>query len=78
MPTIFIFFGFRFSFFFNDRKSVHVHVTKGNAAAKFNVLPEVVLVKNSGFKKAELKMIESIIEENKEIIIERWNEWFKN
>jgi hypothetical protein len=37
----------------------------------------VELIENFGFKKNELKMIESILEENKDIIIARWNEYFK-
>ncbi|MDR0792535.1 MAG: DUF4160 domain-containing protein [Chitinophagaceae bacterium] len=49
---------------------------KGKANAKFNVLPNILLVKNNGFKSSELKMIESIIEENKDIIIDRWKDFF--
>lgn len=77
MPTIFIFLGFRFSFFSNEHEPIHVHITKGNASAKYNVLPEISLVNSKGLKKQELKIIEAIIEENKEVIIERWNEYFK-
>jgi hypothetical protein len=76
MPTVFIFLGFKFSFFSNDHEPIHIHVSRGGATAKFNLLPEVLLTKNSGFKNSELKMIESILEENKEIIIERWKEFF--
>jgi hypothetical protein len=76
MPTIFIFLGFKFSFFSNDHEPIHIHVTKGGSHAKFNILPDVKLDKNDGFKKSELKMIEALIEENKEIIIERWNNFF--
>lgn len=32
---------------------------------------------NRGLKPAELKLAESIVEENKEIITARWNEYFK-
>jgi hypothetical protein len=77
MPTIFIFLGFKFSFFSNDHEPVHVHIKKGNANAKFNILPNILLIKNNGFKSSELKMIESIIEENKDIIVERWKDFFK-
>ena len=35
------------------------------------------LVENYGFKTNELRMIESILEENKDIIKERWDEYFK-
>ncbi len=75
MPTLFIIFGFRFFFWSNEHHPIHVHVSKGDAEAKYNV-ETVNLVENFGFKKNELRMIESLIEENKEIIIERWNEHF--
>lgn len=45
--------------------------------AKFNVYPEVVLVSNHGLKPSELKLVEAIIEENQEIIIEGWKNYFK-
>ncbi len=76
MPTLFILLGFRFFFWSNDHEPVHVHISKGDAEAKYNV-HDLELVENFGFKKSELKMIESIIEENQDIIIERWNEFFK-
>lgn len=77
MPTLFILFGFRFFFWSNDHEPIHVHISKGDSEAKFNVL-DLELVENFGFKRNELRMIESIIEENREIIIARWNEWFGN
>ena len=77
MPTLFIIFGYRFFFWSNDHEPIHIHVSKGDSEAKFQVL-EVELIENHGFKKNELKMIESVIEENKDIIIERWNNYFKN
>lgn len=76
MPTLFIIFGFRFYFWSNEHGPVHVHISKGDAEAKYDVAT-VELVENYGFKKNELKMIESIIEENQKIIIERWNDYFK-
>ena len=77
MPTLFIIFGYRFFFWSNDHEPIHIHVSKGDSEAKFQVL-EVEVIENHGFKKNELKMIESVIEENKDIIIERWNNYFKN
>lgn len=38
----------------------------------------VALVENNGFKPSELKMIESIIEDNEEVIAEHWNKYFNN
>ncbi len=76
MPTLFIIFGFRFFFWSNDHEPIHVHISKGNSEAKYNV-ETLELVENFGFKKNELRMIESIIDENQSIIIERWVEFFK-
>lgn len=75
MPTIFILFGFQFMFYSNEHLPIHVHVKKGGALAKFNIDP-VELVENHGMKPAELKLIESIIEENVEVIAEHWNNHF--
>ena len=76
MPTLFNLFGFRFMFYSNDHEPVYVHVIKDNYEAKFSVDP-VQLVENNGLKASELRLAESVIEENKEIIINRWNEYFK-
>lgn len=78
MPTLFIVFGFRFLFYSNDHEPIHVHVIKGNAEARFQVQPEVTLLDNKGLKSAELKLAESLVEENKEMIIERWKAFFAN
>lgn len=75
MPTIFIFFGFRFMFYANDHEPIHIHVVKGKTKAKFTLFP-VQLIENIGLKPAELKMIEAVIEENKEVIAEHWNKFF--
>lgn len=39
MPTVFIFFGFRFLFYSNDHDPVHVHIVKDDQEAKYNVNP---------------------------------------
>ena len=64
-------------FYSNDHEPIHVHVVKGGAEARFPVQPEVALLDNKGLKPAELKLAEAIIEENREIITARWNEFFK-
>jgi len=65
-------------FYSNDHEPVHVHVIKDpKHEAKFCVEPEVQLIENNGLKASELRLAESVIEENKEIIINRWNEYFK-
>lgn len=75
MPTVFIVFGFIFKFYSNDHTPIHIHVLKGDAHAKFLICPPT-LIENHGFKPSELKLIESVIEENKEVIAEHWNLFF--
>ena len=53
-----------------------MHVIKDEHEAKFGVDP-VQLVENNGLKASEQRLAESVIEENKEIIINRWNEYCK-
>ena len=62
-------------FYSNDHDPIHVHVLKDGCEAKYNVSP-IELVFNHGFKKQEIALIESIIEENTEVIIERWKVFF--
>lgn len=76
MPTLFTVFGFRFLFYSNDHEPIHVHVIKGSSEARFQVQPEVMLLDDKGLKPAELKLAESLVEENKEMIIERWKVFF--
>ena len=76
MPTRFILFGFRFMFYSNDHAPIHVHILKDGHEAKYNVDP-VELVFNHGFKKHYILLIESVLEENWEIVIDRWKNYFK-
>lgn len=78
MPTLFTIFWFHFLFYSNDHEPIHVHVVKDGHEARFQVDPEVILLDNKGLKVSELRMAESVIEENKEVIVERWKEYFKN
>ena len=76
MPTIFIVFGFIFKFYSDDHDPVHIHVEKDGHEAKYNLEPAVTQVFNHGFKKHEISLIEGVIEENVEVIKERWFEHF--
>lgn len=77
MPTVFIFYGFRFLFYSNDHSPIHIHVVKGEIRAKFSLFP-VSLVENHGLTPKELKMAPKVIEDNQEIIAEHWNRFFNN
>lgn len=75
MPTVFIFFGYRFLFYSNDHDPIHVHIVKDDCEAKYNVKP-IEQIYNRGFKKQQIAIIESVIEENVEVIIDRWKTHF--
>lgn len=76
MPTVLILFGMRFYFFSNEHEPVHIHVSKGGAEARFDLVPEVKLSSSYGFKAQELALAEEVIIENREIFIEIWKAFF--
>jgi Domain of unknown function (DUF4160) len=77
MPEIFRFFGIRFFYFSNDHLPVHVYIKTNEGTAKFEVEP-LTLIENKGVKMKDIYLAESIIEENKELIIRHWIDFFNN
>ena len=70
-------FGMRFFFYSREHEPIHEHVKSADGKAKFDILPEgIVLVKNEGLKPKDIKAAEMVLEENKELAIEKWNEYF--
>ena len=66
-----------FFFYSREHEPIHVHVKGADGRAKFEILPEgIVLVKNEGLKPKDIKAAEMVLEENKELAIEKWNEYF--
>lgn len=77
MPEILRIFGMRFYFYSREHEPIHVHVKNADGKAKFDILPEgVILVKNEGIKTKDIKAAEMVLEENKELAIAKWNEYF--
>ncbi len=74
MPELFRFFGMRFFFFSNEHLPIHVHVKNADGSAKFEVNP-LKLIEN-GMESKDIHFAESIIEENTEVIMKRWKEYF--
>ncbi len=56
---------------------IHVYIKNADGNAKFNVNP-VELLENKGIKKKDLLLAESIIEENKELIINHLNDFYNS
>ena len=78
MPTLFYYLGLKFYFYANDHLPIHVHVGIENAEARYQVSPEIKLIENRGLKPRELRLAEIAIDENREVIISRWEEFFKD
>ena len=75
MPELFRMFGMRFFFFSNEHAPIHVHVKNADGTSKFVINP-VHLVENNGMKSKDLRLAESIIIENEELIEQKWKEYF--
>lgn len=77
MPEILRIFGLRFYFYSREHEPMHVHVRSVDGKAKFDILPEgIQLVYNQGIKPKDIKCAEMILEENKDLAIAKWNEYF--
>ena len=74
MPLIFEKDGFRFAFYSNDHRPMHVHVRKAGAEAIFDVEEGVALRESHGFRIKDLNKAQELAEENRNLIIEKWNE----
>lgn len=76
MPTLLILFGLRFYFYTRDHEPIHVHVESSDGEAKFEIENEVKLIYNKGLKLKDIRLAESILEENRENFINEWKKVF--
>jgi len=78
MPTILRVRGYRFFFFSLDGiEPPHVHVEQAERVAKFWIRP-VVLARSRGFRRSELTELQAIIEENQQLMLMKWDEYFSS
>ncbi|HPW98365.1 MAG TPA: DUF4160 domain-containing protein [Flavobacterium sp.] len=77
MPTVFYINGYRFFFYSNEHLPKHIHIEKAEKTAKFS-LESIELIKSFGFNASELKEIRNLVEENQELLIQNWDEFFNN
>ena len=79
MPKVFEWNGYIFFFFSNEGNPVepcHIHVRKGDGIAKYWIDDMVTLDSSWGMTSKELNTLAIKIEEQRELIMERWNEFF--
>jgi hypothetical protein len=74
MPKIFEKDGFKFFFYSNEHLPIHVHVRHGGGEAVFVVEEGVELRESQGLNVKDLGKAQSLAEENKTLIITKWNE----
>ena len=76
MPTVLRYKGYRFFFFSNEGfEPPHIHIEKDNSYAKV-WLEAISVAKNYGFSAKEMNFLLSIVEKNRKLFEERWNEYF--
>ena len=74
MPEVFRKFGFVFFFYANEGiEPIHVHVRKAGGFAKYWIEP-VELEFSQGMKVNDLRIAETLISDNLELIKLKWNE----
>jgi len=74
MPTIFEQDGYRFFFYSNDHRPIHVHVRYGGGEAVFNVQDAVELRESFGLKMRELARAQELAEARQRLIVDKWHE----
>lgn len=77
MPEVFRFFGFSFFFYSREHEPLHIHVEGNGGAAKFDWNgAEFVMKEQHGIKAGDMRKIKTVIDENADLIMDRWNEYF--
>ena len=78
MPTILRIGPFRFFFYSNEQgEPAHIHVQRDRMLAKFWLDP-VSLAGSTRFSARDLRKVEGLVVENKDLLMERWNEYFSS
>ncbi len=76
MPKIFEKDGYRFFFYSNEHRPIHVHVRRAGGEAVFVVEQGVELRESQGLRVAELAKAEALAIEHRDLIIGKWHERF--
>lgn len=76
MPAVLRHQAYRFYFYRHEpNEPPHVHIDRDNLSAKF-WLDTVSLARNRGFTARELRLLESIVVDNREKLLGAWHEYF--
>ena len=76
MPSVLRYQAYRIYFYSHEpNEPPHVHIDRDNLSAKF-WLNLVSLARSLGFSSREQRKIERIVQDNRQQLLEAWNEYF--
>ncbi len=76
MPTVIRIGAYKFYFYSHEtNEPPHIHIDRDNSSAKF-WLETVALSRNIGFSPKELRKLEKLVIEHREILLEAWYGYF--
>ena len=79
MPKILEWKGYKFFFFSNEGipfEPIHIHIRKGKKIIKFWLIPEIKVANSSGMSTIEINKLKKIVNNNKDLIRRKWDEYF--
>lgn len=77
-PTIFRYKNFKFFFFSNEEKRLHIHIASPDGEAKFWLEPVIALADYVGFSKKQLTELERVVREHDKEIKSAWKKYFRS
>jgi hypothetical protein len=78
MPIVLRTKGYRFEFYASDQdEPPHIHVKKDKKHAKFWIDPVVLFEFSGRFRPHEVTEVRKLVEQNRELLLEAWNEFFR-
>ena len=78
MPEVYRNFGFLFFFYSREQEPIHIHVEGEEGLLIYDLLEDqfVLREKKGKVKASSKRKIEKSLIENKQLIIDKWNEYF--
>lgn len=75
-PTVFREEGYRLFFFSREECRMHIHVSSADGEAKFWLEPKVELSRSYRYSRREVKVIQSLVEGNRDELVSAWRQYF--
>ncbi|MFP4092786.1 MAG: DUF4160 domain-containing protein [Cyclobacteriaceae bacterium] len=63
-------------FYSNDHLPVHIHVKGKGGPARYELEPEIKLTDCKGLKTKELRRIEKLLLQNRDLFVTTWHQYF--